>query len=124
MESKKCTFFSGKKILAILPLHPIQVNQHFSQWGLHFICPINPPYSFVHEYILATTYYFTKWTEAIALKDVTKSLVIEFLDGIATRFVAPLTIILDNAKSFIGAQIFTWALDHGIYLSTSSNYYP
>ena len=54
---------------------------------------------------LAAIDYFTRWTEAIALKDATKSSVVEFLDGIVTKFRAPSTIISDNAKSFVGAQI-------------------
>ena len=68
--------------------------------------------------------YFIRGTEAVALKDTTEYSVIEFLDRIVTRFGAPSTIILDNAKSFVGAQICSWAIDHNIYLSTSSNYYP
>ena len=91
---------------------------------MDFIGPINPPYSYGHKWILATTDYFTRWKEAIALKDATKSLVVEFLDGIVTRFGAPSTIILDNAKYFVGAHICAWVVDHNIYLRTSSNYYP
>ena len=58
------------------------------------------------------------------MKDATESSVVEFLDGIITRFGAPSTVISDNAKSFVGSQIRAWAMDHNIYLSTSSNYYP
>jgi hypothetical protein len=86
--------------------------------------PINPPSSSGHKWILAATDYFPRWIEAVALKDATKSSVVEFLDGIVTRFSAPSTITSDNAKSFVGAQICAWAIDHNIYLSTSSNYYP
>ncbi len=55
----------------------------------------------------------------IILKDAIENLVVDFLDGIVTRFGAPSTIILDNAKSFVGTHICSWAIDHGIYLSTS-----
>lgn len=58
------------------------------------------------------------------MKDAIKSLVVKFLDGIITRFGVPLTFILDNAKYFLGAHICAWVVDHNIYLSTSSNYYP
>ena len=58
------------------------------------------------------------------MEDAIKSSLVEFLDGIVTRFGAPSTIILDNAKSFVGAQICAWAVDHNIYLRMSSNYYP
>jgi hypothetical protein len=120
----QCAFFSGKQRLAALPLHPIQVDQPFTQWGLDFIGPINPPSSAGHKWILATTDYFTRWTEAVALKDATEPSVVEFLEEIATRFGAPSTIISDNAKSFIGSGICSWAVDRNVYLSTSSNYYP
>ena len=61
-KCEKCAFFSGKKKLAALPLHPIQVDDHFSQWGLDFIGPINPPSSSGHKWILTATDYFTRWT--------------------------------------------------------------
>ena len=102
-KCEKCAFFSGKQKLAALPLHPIQVDQSFAQWGLDFIGPINPPSSSGHKWILSATDYFTRWTEVVALKDATEYLVVEFLDGIVTRFGAPSTIISNNAKSFVGA---------------------
>lgn len=123
-KCEKCAFFSSKQRLASLPLHPIQVDQPFSQWGLDFIGPINPPSSFGHKWILATIVYFTRWIEAIALKDTTENLVVEFLDGLVTRFGAPSTIISNNAQLFVGVQIYAWVIDHGIYLRTSFNYYP
>ena len=85
-KCEKFAIFSGKKKLAALPLHPIQVDQPFSQWGFDFIGPINPPSSSGHKWILAATDYFTRWTKVVALKDATESSVVEFLDGIVTRF--------------------------------------
>jgi hypothetical protein len=70
---------------------------------LDFTGPINPPSSSSHKWILATTNYFTKWIEVIALEDATESFFIEFLDGIMTKFGAPSIITLDNTKSFVGA---------------------
>lgn len=101
-KCEKCTFFSGKKNLTALPLHPIQVDQPYAQWGLDFIGPINPQSSAGHKWILATTNYFTRWTEGISLKDATKPSVVEFLDGIVSWFGAPSTVISENAKSFVG----------------------
>lgn len=48
-KCEKCALFLGKQRLAALPLHPIQVDQLFSQWGLHFIVPISPPSSSSHK---------------------------------------------------------------------------
>ena len=48
-KCEKYNFSLGKQRLATLPLHPIQVDQPFSQWGLNFISPINPPSSSSHK---------------------------------------------------------------------------
>ena len=64
---------------------------------------------------MEATNYFTRWIKASAMG---------FLDGIVTRFGVPSTIISNNAKSFVGTHIFSWAVEHGIYLRNSSNYYP
>lgn len=66
-KCEKCSFFSSKQRLAALPLHPIEVYQPFSQWGLDFIGPINPPSSSSHKWILDATDYFIRWTKAVAL---------------------------------------------------------
>ncbi|KAH9296361.1 hypothetical protein KI387_039949, partial [Taxus chinensis] len=110
---KNCAFFTGKERLVALPLHPISVDQPFMQWGLDFIGVINPNSSQGH-----------KWTEAVALKEANESSILDFYEGIATRFGIPATIISDNALAFIGSKVTEWAVKNGIYLSTSSNYYP
>lgn len=68
-KCEKCAFFSRKKRLVSLPLHPIQVDQPFTQWGLDFTSPINPPSSTGHKWILPPIDYLTRWTNVIALKD-------------------------------------------------------
>lgn len=70
-KCKKCACFSRNQRLAALPLHPIQVYQPFSQWGLDFIGPINPPSSYGHKWVLAATNYLIRWTYAVVLKDAT-----------------------------------------------------
>ncbi|KAH9292619.1 hypothetical protein KI387_042195, partial [Taxus chinensis] len=86
-----------KQKLAALPLHPIQVDQPFVQWGLDFIGMINPPSSDGHKWVLTTTDYFTRWKEAVALKESNENVVMDFLEGIMTRFGVPFTVISDNA---------------------------
>ncbi|KAH9323140.1 hypothetical protein KI387_017779, partial [Taxus chinensis] len=113
-----------KERLAALPLHPISVDQPFMQWGLDFIGVINPNSSQGHKWILKATDYFTKWIEAVALKEANESSILDFYEGITTIFGIPATIISDNALAFIGSKVTEWAVKNGIYLSTSSNYYP
>ena len=69
-------------------------------------------------------YYFTRWTKAIALRDANEFSVLSFYEDIVTKFGIPESIISDNALAFVGFKITNWVVKHGIYLSTSSNYYP
>ena len=120
----KCALFVGKEKFSAMPLQPVQVSQPFMKWGLDFIGPINLPSSAGHRWVLTATDYFTRWTEAVALKDSNESAVLNFYEDIVTRFGVPESIISDNALAFVGFKITDWAVKHGIYLSTSSNYYP
>ena len=88
-----------------MPLQPIQVDQPFIKWGLDFIGPINPPSSAGHRWVLTATDYFTRWTEAIPLKDATEISVLSFYEDMTTRFGIPESIISDNALAFVGLKI-------------------
>ena len=62
---------------------------------------INLNSSKLHKYILIATNYFSKWTEAIPLKIVNDTEVIQFLQrNIVTRFGVPNCLVFDNAKYF------------------------
>jgi hypothetical protein len=45
------------------------VEKPFTQWGLDVIGPLNPKSNKGNSYIITTTCYFTKWQEAMALKN-------------------------------------------------------
>ena len=85
---------------------------------------INPPSSDGHKWVLTTTDYFTRWTEAVALKESNEKAVLDFLEGIMMRFGVPFTVISANALAFLGMKLSEWAVKNGVYLKTSSNYYP
>ena len=102
---QKCVVFVGKERLVTLPLQPIQVDQPFMKWGLDFIGAINPPSSAGHKWFLIATDYFTKWTEAVALKDANASVLLNFYEDLVCRFGVPDSIILDNALAFAGNKI-------------------
>jgi len=51
----------------------------FEMWGMDIVGPISPPSSKGHRFILAITDYFSKWAEAIHLREVKASDVIKFL---------------------------------------------
>ncbi|XP_059310221.1 uncharacterized protein LOC132061409 [Lycium ferocissimum] len=81
-------------------LHPTVASWPFDAWGLDVVGPL-PKSSGGHLYILAATDYFSKWAEAVALKEVKKENVANFIRvNIIYRFVIPRYIITDNGKPF------------------------
>jgi len=71
-------------------------------WGLDVIGPIIPPTSKRHRFILAITDNFSKWAEAIPLKEVKISDVIKFIKHhVIYRFGIPQRIIHDNGPQFV-----------------------
>lgn len=58
---------------------------------------INPIFSAGHKWILMKIDYFTRWTEAIALKNATKGKIVNSLEELEARFGLPKTIISNNA---------------------------
>jgi hypothetical protein len=93
---------SWKRKEVCFPLQPVTIEYPFQQWGLYVIGEINPNSSQLHKYIITTTYYFTRWTEAIPLKTINENQVISFLETfIITRFGVPESLVFDNAKYFL-----------------------
>ena len=68
--------------------------------------------------------YFSRWTEAIPLFKVNEEVVINFLEQhIITRFGIPNSLVFDNATYFSCFKLSKYALEKGIILKYSSNYY-
>ncbi|TYK05004.1 uncharacterized protein E5676_scaffold143G002350 [Cucumis melo var. makuwa] len=61
------------------PLHPTVTSWPFEAWGLDLVGPITPKSSAGHSYILAAIYYFSKWAEAIPLREAKKKNVANFI---------------------------------------------
>ena len=61
------------------PLHQTVASWLFEAWGLDLVGPITPKSSTGHSYILAATDYFSKWVEAISLREVKKENVANFI---------------------------------------------
>jgi len=51
----------------------------FESWGLDIVRPLTPKSSAGHVYILAATDYFSERAEAVALKEVKKENVVNFI---------------------------------------------
>ncbi|KAM1935762.1 hypothetical protein ACFX15_019768 [Malus domestica] len=83
------------------PLHPTTASWPFDAWGLDVVGPITPKSSAGEAYILAATDYFSKWAEAIPLREVKKETVVRFIkEHIIHRYGVPRYIITDNGKQF------------------------
>ena len=119
-----CQVNAGRERRPTFPLHPIAVQNPFKQWGLDVVGEINPNSYKIHKYILMTTNYFSKWTEAIPLKVINDNEVIQFLQrNIITRFGVPNCLVFDNATYFSSLKIVEFALKNNISLKYSTNYY-
>jgi transposase InsO family protein len=74
--------------------------------------------------VLVTTDYFTKWTEAVPLRNMTHKDVISFvLEHIVYRFSIPQILTTDQGASFMSHQFKEFAKSLGIKLLNSSSYY-
>ncbi|XP_044318562.1 protein NYNRIN-like [Triticum aestivum] len=104
-------------------LNPIIRPWPFRGWGLDFIGEIHPSSSKRHRLVLVAIDYFTKWTEAVPLKNMTHKEVISFvLEHIIHRFGIPQTLTTDQGASFMSHQFREFAESLGIKLLNSSPY--
>jgi hypothetical protein len=105
-------------------LHPIIKPWPFRGWGLDFIGKIHPPSAKGHCFVIVATDYFTNWTEAIPLKNMTHEEVIGFItEHIIHRFGIPPTLTTDQGTSFVATEVRDFVNSYGIRLLNSSPYY-
>jgi len=83
-------------------LRPITSSWPFEIWGMDVVGPISPTSSKGHRFILAITDYFSKWAEAILLREVKTSDVIKFIKHhVVYHFDVPRWIVHDNGPQFV-----------------------
>jgi len=93
--------------------------------GLDIIGEIFPLSSKQHHYILNSINYFTRWREAVLLKQVNDQEVINFLQhNVISRFGVPNSLVFYNATYFSLLRLYDFAFANGIVLKHSTNYYP
>jgi transposase InsO family protein len=96
----------------------------FRGWALDFVGQIHHASSKGHQFVLVSTDYFTKWTKAVPLKDMTHREVIQFIsEHIIHRFGIPQTLTTDQDSSFMSHQVRDFAESLKIKLLISSPYY-
>jgi transposase InsO family protein len=121
---ESCQKFGDVQLTSIAILHPIIKAWSFNGWALDFVGQIHPTSSKGHQFVLVTTDYFTKWMEAVPLKNMMHKEVIHFiLEHIIRRFGIPHTLTTDQGSSFMSHQVCDFAESLKIKLLSSSPYY-
>jgi transposase InsO family protein len=78
-----------------------------------------------HKFILAATEYFSRWAEAVPLREVKSDNVIKFLEhNITYRFGVPHHITSDNAKAFKSRKMVKFMAKYKVQWNYSTGYYP
>jgi hypothetical protein len=96
----------------------------FRGWGLDFIGEIHPGSSKGHRFIFVAMDYFTKWIEAVPLRNMTYREVMSFVqEYIIYRFGFPQTLTIDQGLSFMSHQFREFMESMKIKLLNSSLYY-
>jgi hypothetical protein len=121
---EECQQFGDVQLVPAALMHPIIMPWPLRGWGLDFVGKIHLPSSKGHYFIIIATDYFTKWTEAIPLKNMTHREVIEFITGhIIHRFGILQTLTTDQGTSFISKEVREYVQSCGINFLNSSPYY-
>jgi hypothetical protein len=119
-----CQKFGDLHLVPAAKLHPIIKPWPFRGWGLDFLGEIHPSSSKRHRFVLVATDYFIKWTEVVALKNMTHKEVIEFItEHIIHRFGIPQTLTTDQGTSFMSKKVREFAELYRIKLLNLSPYY-
>ncbi|XP_024632806.1 protein NYNRIN-like [Medicago truncatula] len=112
-----CQKHGGIQRVPASELHSIVKPWPFRGWALDVIGEIKPKSSKGHKYILVGIDYFTKWIEAIPLKEVTQEDVINFIQNyIIYRFGIPETITTDQGSVFTGRKMVEAANKNIIFI--------
>ncbi|XP_057719508.1 uncharacterized protein LOC130933925 [Arachis stenosperma] len=95
----------------------------FHTWAVDFVGPINPP-SMGKKWILVTTESFTKWVEAVAVRETNAEAVVRFIkENIICRFGLPSVLVSDNGTHFVNQRVWGVLEQYQIKHHKSSPYY-
>jgi hypothetical protein len=119
-----CQWFWNIQLAPAGVMNSIVKPWPFRGWGLEFIGEIHPGSSKGHQFILVATDYFTKWAEAVPLRNMTHREVISFVQKhIIYQFGVAQTLVIDQGPSFMSHQFKEFVVSMKIKLMNSSPYY-
>ncbi|TYK21493.1 uncharacterized protein E5676_scaffold305G00300 [Cucumis melo var. makuwa] len=105
-KCEACQYHANLIHQSLETLHPTVASWSFEAWRLDLVGPITLKSSVGHSYILAATNYFSKWTEAIPLREAKKENVTNFICiHIIYRYGIPHWIVTDNGRQFSNSMI-------------------
>jgi len=121
----KCQIYADKIHVPPSLLNVISSPWPFSMWGIDMIGRIEPKASNGHRFILVAIDYFTKWVEAESYANVTKEVVVRFINNnIICRYGVPNKIIIDNSTNLNNKMMKELCDDFKIEHHNSSPYRP
>ncbi|TYK21897.1 uncharacterized protein E5676_scaffold494G00330 [Cucumis melo var. makuwa] len=104
-KCKACQYHANFIHQPLEPLHPTVASWSFEAWRLDLVGPITPKSSVGHSYILTATDYFSKWVEAIPVREANKENVANFIHThIIYRYGIPHWIVTDNGRKLSPRQ--------------------
>ena len=93
--------------------------------GMDVVGPISPPSSKGYQFILTITDYFSKWAEAIPLREINTFVVIKFIKHhVVYCFGVPQWIIHDNGPQFVSQAFQRFCNKFRIQNVSLTTYYP
>jgi hypothetical protein len=119
-----CQRFGNIQLVPASVMNSVVKSWPFRGWELDFIFEIHPGSSKGHRSILVAMDYFTKWTEAVPLRNMTHREVINFVqEHIIYWFGVSQTLATDQGPSFMSHQFREFTESMKIKLLNSSPYY-
>jgi hypothetical protein len=119
-----CQRFRNTQLAPTSVMNSIMKPWLFRGWGLDCIGEIHPESPKGQQFILVATDYFTRWTKAVPLRNMTYQEVISFVhEHIIYQFGIPQTLTTDQGPSFLSHQFGEFAESMKIKLLNSSPYY-
>jgi hypothetical protein len=124
MKCDPCQRFSPKPHAPATDLMTIPLAWPFAQWGLDQVGPLPRSSPGGHTYLLVAVDKFTKWIEAVPVRNQKAETAVQFFKGITCRFGMPHSIVTDNGCNFDSEEFRKFCDDGGIKLKFASVSHP